>query len=377
MGSTLDYDDASNYCANSWSNCMIEAGRTKADLDTPALWVDLDALERNIAELARHFAAAQVQWRPHMKGIRVPAIAHKAIAAGAIGVTCATIREAEAMAASGVRDILIANEMTGERKITRLAQLCRRADAKVIVDNAENVRDLSAAARKHGASIGVLIDVNSGMNRTGLLPGPAVVELARTVDQSEGLRFLGLMTWEGHTLAIPDAKERAQATTGAIAQVVEMAEECRAAGLEAPIVSGGGSGTYKTTPFIAGMTEIQAGGAIFCDVIYQSWGVETTPCLFVQTIVSSRPAPDRIVVDAGFKTLPVWHAQPRALSLSAVKSHASSAEHGIITLERANSRVKVGDLLDFIVGYTDSTIILHRKLYGIRRGLVEVEWDVL
>lgn len=356
---------------------MSEAGRTKADLDTPALWADLDTLERNIAELARHFAAAQVQWRPHMKGIRVPAIAHKAIAAGAIGVTCATIREAEAMADSGVRDILIANEMVGERKISRLARLCSVADAKVIVDNPDNVRKLSAAARRQGVRISVLIDVNTGMNRTGLPPGPAVVDLAHAIDQSEGLCFLGLMTWEGHTLVIPDPAARAQATRGAIEQLVAMADDCRAAGLTVSIVSGGGSGTYKTTPFIPGMTEIQAGGAIFCDVIYQSWGVETTPCLFVQSIVSSRPAPDRIVVDAGFKTLPVWHAQPRAVNLEAVKSHASSAEHGIITLEEADKRVKVGDMLDFIVGYTDSTIILHRKLYGIRQGVVEVEWDVL
>lgn len=356
---------------------MSEAGRRKADLDTPALWVDLNTLDRNIADLAQHFAAAQVQWRPHIKGIRVPAIAHKAIAAGAIGVTCATMREAEAMAESGVADILIANEMVGERKISRLAQLCRRANTKVIVDNGDNVRDLSAAARRHGVRIGVLIDVNTGMNRTGLLPGPAVVELAQAVNHSEGLRFLGLMTWEGHTLALADPEARARETSGAIAQLVAMADACRAAGLEAPIVSGGGSGTYQTTPFIKGMTEIQAGGAIFCDVIYQSWGVKTTPCLFVQTIVSSRPAPDRIVVDAGFKTLPIWHAQPRSDGLQTVKSHVSSAEHGIITLEGADERVKVGDLLDFIVGYTDSTIILHRKLYGIRQGLVEVEWDVL
>ena len=356
---------------------MSQAGKTKADLDTPALWVELDTLEQNIAQLARHFAAAQVGWRPHMKGIRVPAIAHQAIAAGAIGVTCATIREAEAMAESGIDDILIANEIVGERKVSRLTRLCRQADVKVIVDSADNVRELSAAARRHDASIGVLIDVDCGMSRTGLLPGPAVLELAQVVDRSDGLRFLGLMAWEGHALTLADPDERARATKDAIAQLVAMADACRRAGLEVSIVSGGGSGTYKTTPFIEGMTEIQAGGAIFCDVIYQSWGVETTPCLFVQTIVSSRPAPDRIVVDAGFKTLPIWHAQPRGIGLPAVKSHVSSAEHGIITLAAADERVEVGDLLDFIVGYADSTIILHRKLFGIRQGVVEVEWDVL
>ncbi len=356
---------------------MSQAARTKADLDTPALWVDLDTLEANITRLARHFDSARVQWRPHIKGIRVPAIAHKAIAAGAIGVTCATIREAEAMAASGVNDILIANEMVGARKIARLAQLCQQANVKVIVDNADNVRELNAAAIQQKLRIGILIDVNTGMNRTGLMPGPAVVQLAKAVDCSEGLRFFGLMTWEGHTLVIDDPAERQRATTGAIQQLLAMAEACRAAGLEARIVSGGGSGTYQTTASIKGMTEIQAGGAIFCDVLYQRWEVATKPCLFVKTIVSSRPAPDRIIIDAGFKTLPIWHAQPRGIGLPAVKSHQSSAEHGIITLEGPDERIKVGDALDFIVGYTDCTTILHRKLYGMRRGMVEVEWDVL
>ena len=369
--------EGANQPAEGGSERMSKAARHIAELDTPALWVDLDTLERNIAELARHFAAAQVQWRPHMKGIRVPAIAHKAMAAGAIGVTCATIREAEAMAHSGVEDILIANQIVGDRKIARLAQLSRRADIKVIVDDADNIRALSQAAREQGLRIGILIDVNTGMNRTGLLPGPAVVQLAEAVHKSEGLRFLGLMTWEGHTLEIADPLARAQATTGAVKQLLAMAEACREAGLEVAIVSGGGSGTYKTTPFIKGMTEIQAGGAIFSDVIYQRWGVETAPCLFVRTIVSSRPAPDRIVIDAGFKTLPVWHAQPRCELLGAVKSHASSAEHGVITLDEPDASVKVGDLLDFVVGYTDSAIILHRKLYGIRGERVELEWDVL
>ena len=356
---------------------MTKAARTLAELDTPALWVELDALERNIAELARHFAAAQVGWRPHMKGIRAPAIAHKAVAAGAIGVTCATIREAEAMAESGIQDILIANEMVGERKTTRLAKLCQRSDAKVIVDNEANIGELSRAAAAQGASIGVLVDVNTGMNRTGLLPGPAVVRLAKAVEQSQGLRFLGLMAWEGHTLKIADDDLRERATTGAIKQLLEMADACRAAGLAVSIVSGGGSGTYKTTPFIKGMTEIQAGGAIFSDVLYQSWGVDTEPCLFVRAIVSSRPAPDRIVVDAGFKTLPVWHTQPRCASLAAVKSHVASAEHGIITLEQPDANIQVGDMLDFVVGYTDSTTMLHRQLYGIRRGRVELVWDLL
>jgi len=356
---------------------MSDIGLNKEQLDTPTLWVDLDKLENNIAMLAKHFKSAGVDWRPHMKGVRIAGIAHKAIAAGAIGVTCATIKEAEAMANAGITNILIANEVVGHQKITRLVNLCQYTDTKVIVDNEANISELSSAACARGVDIGVLIDINTGMNRTGLLPGDAVVELAKHVHATSGLSFLGVMAWEGHTLGHKDPEVKRQEIMKSVEQLTDTADRCRAVGLPVSIVSGGGSGTYKITPFLEGMTEIQAGGAIFSDVAYQSWGVETTPSLFVQTIVSSRPAPDRIIVDAGFKTLPTWHAQPKPIGFDGVKSHVGSAEHGVITLDEPNNDVHVGDIIDFMVGYTDSTLFLHRKLYGIRGGMVEVVWDIL
>lgn len=356
---------------------MSDIGLKKEQIDTPALWVDLDTLESNIALLATHFETAGVQWRPHMKGVRIPGIAHKAIAAGAIGVTCATIKEAEAMAKAGITDILIANQIVGHQKITRLVNLCRYTDAKVIVDNEANIAELSAAACARGVEISVLIDVDTGMTRTGLLPDDTVVKLAQLVHQTPGLNFLGMMAWEGHTLGYKDPETKRQEVIKSVEQLTQIADRCREVGLPVSIVSGGGSGTYKITSFLDGMTEIQAGGAIFADVAYRSWGVETTPSLFVQTIVSSRPAPDRIVVDAGFKTLPTWHAQPKAIGLEGVISHVGSAEHGVLTLDAANDDVKVGDIVDFMVGYTDSTLFLHSKLYGIRDGVVEIVWDIL
>ncbi|MDQ7027084.1 MAG: alanine racemase [Anaerolineae bacterium] len=356
---------------------MSEIGLAKEQLDTPTLWVDLDIMENNIATLAQHFEAANVQWRPHMKGVRIPGIAHKALMAGAIGVTCSTIKEAEVMAKAGITNILIANQVVGSRKLTRLVNLCKYADIKVIVDNEANVAELSAAVCARGVEVGVLIDMDTGMQRTGLLAGDAVVNLSQLVHETSGLNFLGMMAWEGHTLGHNDPEIKRQEIIKSVAQLTEMADRCRAAGLPVSIVSGGGSGTYKVTPFVKGMTEIQAGGAIFSDVAYQSWDVETTPSLFVQTIVSSRPAPDRIIFDAGFKTMPTWHAQPRAIGIEGVKSHIASAEHGIISLDKANNSVKVGDIFDFMVGYTDSTLFLYDKLYGIRDGVVEVVWDIL
>jgi D-serine deaminase-like pyridoxal phosphate-dependent protein len=356
---------------------MSDIGLRKEQLDTPTLWVDLDKLENNITMLAAHFESANVDWRPHMKGIRIAGIAHKAIAAGAIGVTCATIKEAEAMANAGIREILIANQIVGSNKIMRLVNLCRYTDTKTIVDNADNVAKLGEAARAGGVEIGILIDIDSGMIRTGLTSADDVVELSKLVHQTEGLKFWGMMAWEGHTLGQKDPELKRQEIVKAVKQLTDSADHCREAGLPVSIVSGGGSGTYKITPFLEGMTEIQAGGAIFSDVAYRSWGVETTPSLFVQTIVSSRPSPDRIIVDAGFKTLPVWHGQPKPLGVDGVKSHVGSAEHGVLTLHEPNNQVNVGDILDFMVGYTDSTLFLHRKLYGIRDGIVEVVWDIL
>ena len=285
---------------------MTSAGLSLKDLDTPSLWVDLSLMEANISALVQHFRSAGVDWRPHTKGIKVPAIAHKAIAAGAIGVTCAKLSEAEVMAAAGIRDILVANQIVGRQKIERLVNLQRHADIIVAVDNAENVQEIGRAAHKKGVEVGVLVDVNNGMDRTGVDPGAPAVELSRLAHGTEGIRYLGLMAYEGHTIDIigePDKKRAA--IEKAIGMLADTVDQCRAQGLPVDIVSGGGSGTYKITPFLRSVTEMQAGGAIFCDVAYRSWDVETDPSIFVQVTVTSRPTPTRIITDAGWKALPL------------------------------------------------------------------------
>jgi D-serine deaminase-like pyridoxal phosphate-dependent protein len=355
---------------------MCAAGLSPNEVDTPFLWVDLDTLESNIAHLANYFRTAGVQWRPHVKGIRVPAIAHKAIAAGAIGVTCATVAEAETMVDAGIHDLLIANQVVGQHKIARLVSLCCQADVKVAVDDAANVAALGQAAVAKGVELGIVVEVDVGQQRAGVAPGQAAVELSRRVQHTPGLRFCGLMGWEGHTRAITDVQERHRAIAQAMDRLTTTAALCREAGLPVSIVSGGGSGTYDVTAFHPGITEIQAGGAIFCDVMYQKLGVQTQPCLFVRGTVTSRPAPDRIVCDAGFKTLPTWRETPIPLGLSRVKSIHMSAEHGVVALEVPDSEVKAGDALDFIVGYGDATIFLHDRLYGVRGGTVEAVWMI-
>ncbi|MEZ4673540.1 MAG: alanine racemase [Caldilineaceae bacterium] len=355
---------------------MSEVGLPLAGLDTPFLWTDLERLERNIASMAGHFAEAGVQWRPHTKGVKVPAIAHKLLAAGAIGITCAKLGEAEVMVAAGIDNILVANQIVGPHKIARLVHLCRYADVKVATDNADVVSAIGAAATTAGSTVGLVIELNTGMNRAGVAPGEATVALAHHITKTAGVRLAGLMTWEGHTLSETDPERKREQIKAAITQLTTTADQCRAQGMAIDIVSAGGSGTYYITPFLPGITEIEAGGAIFCDMTYQGWGVELEPALFVRSMVTSRPAPNRVICDAGFKTLPRGFASPKPMGIENVAQISFSAEHGIITLDQPNTTLRVGDTFDFIVGYGDATVFLHDQLYGIRQGVVEACWPV-
>jgi D-serine deaminase-like pyridoxal phosphate-dependent protein len=354
---------------------MTEVGMAKAELDTPALWIDMECMERNIAALSADLRRAGVNWRPHVKGIKTPAIAHRLIQAGAIGVTCAKLGEAEVMAAAGIYDILIANQVVGPQKLQRLVRLRRYADVKVAVDSVDNVREIGAAAVAAGVEIGLLVELDTGMKRAGTSPGEASLQVAQVIAGTPGTRFMGLMAWEGHNLSHEDLLMKRNGIEDSVGQLVSTAELCRAHGLDVPIVSGGGSGTYMVTAFIPGITEIQAGGAIFCDVSYQKWGVQLEPALYIQAMVTSRPAPDRVICDAGFKTMPRGFSTPRPVGLE-VKSLLLSAEHGIITLSEANHHLKAGDKIDIMVGYGDATVFLHDTLYAVRNGVVEAVWTI-
>ncbi len=356
---------------------MSEVGLNKSEVDTPFLWVDLDALEENIAQLAAYFRENGVNWRPHIKGIKVPAIAHMLLRAGAIGLTCAKLGEAEVMAAAGVRDMLIANQIVGERKYARLASLCRTTDVKVAIDSTATLAGLNASALAHNVLIGVVIEVNTGMDRAGVQPGAATLALAEAIALYPGLQLRGLMTWEGHTLGIEDPSAKRQAISEAIGQLRESADLCRQAGIEIDILSCGGSGTFVMTAREPGITEIEAGAAVFNDMTYRGWKVATRQALFVHSAVTSCPAPTRIIVDAGFKTLPRWINTPAPIGIPNVDDMVLSAEHGIITLTEENDSIEVGDRFDFVPGYGDTTVVLHDNLYAMRNDVVEAVWPIL
>jgi D-serine deaminase-like pyridoxal phosphate-dependent protein len=356
---------------------IADVGRSKWELDTPALLADLDVVEANIARMAAYFRAAGVSWRPHTKGQKVPALAHKELAAGAIGVTCAKLSEAEVMAAAGIKDILIANQVVGPAKAVRLAHLLMHADVMVAVDSVESGEELSAAAASRGRRLRVLVEVNVGMNRAGVEPGAPAVLLSRKLHELPGLRYAGLMGWEGHCGKIQDLDEKRRAIEASVGSLVETAELCRKAGLPVEIVSCGGTSTFQVTAHIPGVTEIQAGGGIFGDVLYESRGVPHPFGLTVLSTVTSRPMPTRIIVDAGRKAMSVDVALPRPKGLRGVESVSLSAEHGRIELREPNHDLKVGDKLEWIVGYGDTTVCLHDEMIGVRDGQVEVVWPVL
>ncbi|MBC7241522.1 MAG: DSD1 family PLP-dependent enzyme [Anaerolineae bacterium] len=354
-----------------------QVGFPKEALDTPALWVDLDIMERNIQVLADFFRRSGVGWRPHMKGIKVPAIAHKLLEAGAHGVTCAKLGEAEVLAAAGIRDILVANQVVGEQKVRRLVYLRKTADVMVAVDSLENAQEISRAAQEAGVQVRVLVEVNTGMNRCGVEPGEAGVRFAGQVAELPGLRFTGFMSWEGHVVAIPDKEEKRRVCTESVGRLVRTAEMARQAGLPVDIVSCGGSGSYWITAGIPGVTEIQAGGAVFTDVTYRRWGVPLEPSLFLLTTIISRPTARRAVCDAGRKAIDNIVSTPEVVGVPGARVGVLSAEHGILELAGPEVPLRVGDKIDLIVGYGDLTVYKHDYLYGVRNGIVEVQWEVM
>ncbi len=353
-------------------------GRPVAELDTPALLVDLDAMDRNIARIAADLAAHHVAWRPHAKGHKCPAIAHRQLAAGAIGITCAKLGEAEVFVAAGVRDILIANQIVGPIKTRRLAALraSSGADVAVAVDNFDNVRQLDEAARERGVHLRAVIEVDVGMTRAGVVPGDPVVALAREIVACPNLQFAGLMAWEGHAMAITDPPLRERAVEDAVALLTGSAAACRDAGLPVAIVSCGGTGTYLTTGGLPGVTEVQAGGGTLGDAVYRGLGVPVEPALTLLTQVVSRPAPDRLILDAGRKTIDPSLCSPTPRALDGVIDVAFSAEHGIVRLDHSSTAPHVGDRLQLDVGYHDQAVHLHDALYAVRAGTIIAVWPV-
>jgi D-serine deaminase-like pyridoxal phosphate-dependent protein len=299
------------------------------------------------------------------------------IAAGAIGVTCAKLGEAEVMAAAGIRDILIANQIVGPIKIGRLVRLAEHADLIVCVDSTENLAELDAAFAQAGKRLRVVIEVNIGMNRAGVEPGPPVVALAQAIAGRAGLHFVGLAGWESQATTIADPAEKERTVRAAVTALTASARACIAAGHSVTVVSCGGTGTFPYCAQQPGVTEVEVGGAIFSDMHYlTNYHVDFAPALTVLTMVTSRPTPTRIVVDAGRKSMSGDAAMPAPRGIPPVSLIKLSAEHTRIELAQPNAAPGIGDKIELIVGYSDTTVHLHEEIVGVRGGRVESIWRV-
>ena len=344
------------------------------ELDTPALLVDLDALEHNARLMTERCAEAGIDWRPHVKACKAPAMALRLIEAGAVGVTCAKASEALAMAQGGVTDILIANEVVGEQKVERLVEVAKLATLCVAVDDAANIREISAAADSAGATIDLLVDIDVNLHRCGVTP-EAAPALCALIADLPAVRLRGLMGYEGHVMGLADEeKERETAASAAI--LYRATELCRADGHEIEVRSGGGSGNYRYVLKQGVLSELQAGGAALMDLTYELMGVGGhRRALSLVCQVVSAASPERAAGDAGWKSTGRHTGLPSVTKPSGWRCVGLSAEHTHLSRDGGDA-LQSGDRVELIPHYSDSTVLLHRTLYAHRAGLVEEAWKI-
>jgi hypothetical protein len=354
----------------------IAPGTPVAELDTPVLLLDLDRFERNARRMWEAMAANGVGWRPHSKAHKSPLIAKRQMAIGAHGVTCAKVSEAEVMVAGGVPSVLIAYEPPLPVKWERIAALQHHAEVIACVDAPEHIAMASAAGVAAGVEVPVLVELDIGMDRCGIRPGQPALELARRVADAPGVRLAGVMCYEGHTLTIWPLEEKVAAVKRALSQVVETAELVRADGLPVGIVSVGGSGSYLQAAHVPGVTELQAGGGCFVDRFYaEDCHLAELGFEFAATVLSSvsgRPTPDRAILDAGFKTMSERDdVKPLPIGLDDAEVVYLSAEHMNLRVGPRAQGLRIGERVEFILEYSDTTFFRHDAFVAHRGGVVE------
>jgi D-serine deaminase-like pyridoxal phosphate-dependent protein len=356
-------------------------GSRRDELDTPALLIDLDRLENNISALFTAAASTGVTVRPHLKTGKTPALAHMLLAAGAKGICVAKLGEAEIMLGAGVEDVLITTELVGSAKLARLMGLLRQhAQVKVVVDSVAGAEKLAAAAASWGVTVSVLVDINVGQDRTGVLPGSPAVALAEHIATLPALRLVGVQGYDGHLQHVHDENEREQRCGAAMEQLTATVAALRAAGFEPAIVTTGGTGTwqYCARYSASGITEVQPGSFIFMDVDYHNAiGDHYASALTVLATVISRPVPTRAVVDAGLKSLSTDSGNPVPRDFPWVSYRPGGDEHGILTWDEGRDPgLEIGDKVEIIPSHCDTTINLFDYYLALRAGRLEAIWSI-
>jgi D-serine deaminase-like pyridoxal phosphate-dependent protein len=350
-------------------------------IDTPALLVDLEAADRNIQRQLGHFAGSAVRVRPHLKTVKSPVFARRLLDAGASGVCVAKLAEAEVMAAAGIDDILLTTELVGARKLERLVALLRASPLTLtlVVDGAVAVDALADVLDAAGLRVPVLIDLDVGQHRTGVLPGAPALALARHVASRPALLLAGVQGYEGHLQHVLDAAERERACRAAMATLVECADALRADGHDIRTVTTGGTGTALFCKSCPGVTEVQPGSFVFMDVAYRRvLGDAYEPALTLLSTVISRPRVNEAVVDAGLKSLSTDMGVAEPLDRPGVSYRPAGDEHGILSWDATavENGPQVGEQIRFIPSHIDTTVNLHDGYHIVRNGACNTYWPV-
>jgi D-serine deaminase-like pyridoxal phosphate-dependent protein len=349
------------------------AGQTLAELDTPQMLIDLDVVDANVSRMFAAGRGRRVNVRTHFKSLKCCSLARYVAAAGSGGFLCAKLNEAEALADAGITDILIANQVVGQIKLGRLAGLAKRAEIGVCVDDADNVRSIGESAVRDGSTVGVLVEVNVGMNRCGVEPGESVVDLARLVARTPGVRFRGLQGYDGHLQMLPDSEERKRKSLEAAGKLVDSRRAVEAAGIAVEVVTGGGTGTWEFVASVPGVTEIQPGSFVIMDAAYHKVRPEFGCALSIRSAVVSRK-PGQYVLDAGSKAISRDFGTPAIKGRPADTVTRMAEEHTIV--ESSDSGVRVGDCFEVFPAHCCATMNLHRECVAVRKGVVQAVWPI-
>jgi D-serine deaminase-like pyridoxal phosphate-dependent protein len=350
-----------------------QIGRPLDALDSPQLLLDLDVVDGNLRRVLTAAHDRGVAVRVHFKSLKCTGLARYLAAAGANGFVCAKLNEAEALADAGLTDLFIANQVVGPIKLRRLAELARRARVSVCVDDPGNVTDLAEAARAAGVTVGVFVEVDLGMCRCGVEPGPPAVALARRIHATPGLQFVGLQGYQGHLVMLPDEEERRAKTRHGLEALVDTRHLIERAGIPVAVVTGGGTGNWDTVGSFEGVTEIQPGSFVLMDCAYHAVRPEFGCALSVLCTVISR-RPEWYVLDAGSKAISRDFGTPLVKGRPDHRVAKLSEEH--TRVDTKDPAVSVGDRFEVIPAHCCATMNLHRTCIAVRGGRVEALWPI-
>lgn len=349
-------------------------GRTLAEIDTPTLMLDRAASDRNLARMAAFFRDRPAKLRPHFKNHKCVTLAKRQIAAGAIGMTCAKLGEAEVLVEHGFDNVLVANQVVGEAKTARLARLAKRAHVGVAVDHWDQALAISQAASAAGSVVNLLVEVDIGMGRCGVPPGAPTLELARRLAELPGVSFAGLQAYEGHLVNILDRAERAAQARAAMQLAIETRRMLEAAGMPVACVSGCSSANYDSIGTLIGVDEIQAGTYATMDCQYHRLVPEFEIALSVQVRVISRPAAERAVLDIGVKGAGSEFGVPVIRDFPEVEIPFFRAEEHVVIHNAPDW--KIGQLLHLIPSHACTTCNLYREFVVHAGGRVVDIWPI-